>query len=133
MTSNEIKKRENSIKMMLNILAESPIPIYEQLVNGIETMIQKGELNEGDSLPSIRLLSSELNVAANTVAKAYKELGRIGYVKSYYAKGTFVSVRIKEGSVTLSELSTIVSKLLKCGLSRKQIHQLIDEQIDNSR
>ena len=56
---------------MLRINLNSPVPIYEQLIDEIKRMIEYGELKPGDSLPTIRSLSSQLDVAVNTVARAY--------------------------------------------------------------
>ncbi|MCP4724898.1 MAG: GntR family transcriptional regulator, partial [bacterium] len=56
---------------MLKINLNSPEPIYEQLVQEIKRMIEHDVLKEGDSLPTIRSLASQLDVANNTVARAY--------------------------------------------------------------
>ena len=50
------------------------IPIYEQVVQQIRQMIASGELRPGDTLPPVRQLASQLDVAANTIARAYQEL-----------------------------------------------------------
>ena len=62
--------------MIIQIAHQSPVPIYEQLFAEIEQMIISGDLEENDSLPSIRQLASQLDVAVNTVARAYQELER---------------------------------------------------------
>lgn len=43
---------------MIKLNYESPVPIYEQLVNEIKRMIETGELKPGDSLPTVRALAS---------------------------------------------------------------------------
>lgn len=45
------------------------IPIYEQIVDQIKTLIRKGELKENDNLPSVRALARELKISALTVKK----------------------------------------------------------------
>ncbi len=50
------------------------VPIYEQIVDQIKTLIRKGELKENDSLPSVRTLSKTLKISALTVKKAYDAL-----------------------------------------------------------
>ena len=39
------------------------IPIYEQIVDQIKTLIRKGELKENDNLPSVRALARELKIS----------------------------------------------------------------------
>ena len=43
------------------------VPIYEQIVDQIKTLIRNGELKENDVLPSVRTLSKELKISALTV------------------------------------------------------------------
>ena len=50
------------------------IPIYEQIVDQIKTLIRSGQLKENDNLPSVRTLSKELKISALTVKKAYDAL-----------------------------------------------------------
>ena len=40
------------------------IPIYEQIVDQIKTLIRSGQLKENDKLPSVRTLSKELKISA---------------------------------------------------------------------
>lgn len=115
---------------MLEIQSNSPIPIYEQLIAGIKKMIQTGDLEKGESLPSIRALASTLDVAANTVARAYNELERDGYIKSYGVKGTFVNDSRADESMELSQLSHILRSLLKRGYTRDKILGIIELNIN---
>ena len=46
--------------MKIIINHSSMVPIYEQLIDQIKTMILNEELKEGDSLPSVRALAKEL-------------------------------------------------------------------------
>ena len=67
---------------MIKINLRSPVPIYEQLVSEIKNKITAEELLPGDSLPTIRALASQLDVAVNTVARAYRELERLDLIDS---------------------------------------------------
>ena len=64
-------------KIIINI--SSMVPIYEQIIDQIETMIRKGDLKQNDQLPSVRALSKELKISVLTVKKAYNELEREGF------------------------------------------------------
>lgn len=51
----------------------SPVPPYEQIRAQLATLIFSGRLPEGERLPTIRQLASDLALAAGTVARAYRE------------------------------------------------------------
>lgn len=38
------------------------VPIYEQIVKQIKTLILRGDLTAGEALPSMRLLAKELRI-----------------------------------------------------------------------
>ncbi|HJN51170.1 MAG: GntR family transcriptional regulator [Pseudomonadales bacterium] len=60
--------------MKLDLDDSSKTPVFQQIVDQIHFAINTGELKAGDKLPSIRALASENNLAANTVAKALRQL-----------------------------------------------------------
>lgn len=66
-------------------------PIYEQIVTQIKNEIIAGELQEGEALPSIRLLAKELRISVITTKRAYEELEREGFIVTMTGKGSFVS------------------------------------------
>ncbi len=74
--------------MNIIISNSSGQPIYEQIVNQIKNMIISGELKEGDSLPSMRLLAKELRISVITTKRAYEELEREGFIVSITGKGS---------------------------------------------
>ncbi|HIW21538.1 MAG TPA: GntR family transcriptional regulator [Candidatus Dorea intestinavium] len=67
------------------------IPIYEQIVDQIKTLIRGGELKENDKLPSVRTLSRELKISALTVKKAYDCLEDEGFTVTVHGKGSYVA------------------------------------------
>ncbi len=77
----------------MNILISnsSGQPIYEQIVSQIKALVISGELNEGDTLPSMRLLAKELRISVITTKRAYDELEREGFIISVTGKGSFVA------------------------------------------
>lgn len=66
-------------------------PIYEQISEQIKGLIMKGELKEGDALPSMRTLAQQLRISVITTKKAYEILEADGLIESYTGKGSFVS------------------------------------------
>ncbi|HEY6456620.1 MAG TPA: GntR family transcriptional regulator [Steroidobacteraceae bacterium] len=67
------------------------VPIYRQIVTQIHYQVASGVLEPDAALPSIRAMALELNVAPNTIAKAYEELEGAGVVHKRRGFGTFVS------------------------------------------
>ena len=66
-------------------------PIYEQIVKQIKGCILKGELKEGEALPSMRLLARDLHISVITTKRAYEELEREGFLTTVPGKGCFVA------------------------------------------
>lgn len=70
--------------------ADSSTPPYEQVRAQIIAAIDHGSLVAGTRLPPVRTLAAELRLAANTVARAYKELEEAGFVETRGRAGTLV-------------------------------------------
>ena len=77
--------------MNIIINNSSGLPIYEQIANQVKNMIISGGLNEGDALPSMRILAKELRISVITTKRAYEELERDGFIYSIMGKGSFVA------------------------------------------
>ena len=77
--------------MKIIINTSSMVPIYEQIIDQIKTMIRKEELKQNDQLPSVRALSKKLKISALTVKKAYDELEREGFTVTVHGKGSYVT------------------------------------------
>ena len=67
------------------------VPIYEQILRQIQGQILSGELQEGEALPSMRLLARELRISVITTKRAYEELEREGFITTVPGKGCFVA------------------------------------------
>jgi len=66
-------------------------PIYDQITRQMKALILRGELKEGDALPSMRLLARELRISVITTKRAYEELEREGFLVTVPGKGCFVA------------------------------------------
>ena len=77
--------------MKIIINHSSMVPIYEQIVDQIKTLIRDGKLKENDNLPSVRSLAKELKISALTVKKAYDNLEAEGFTVTIHGKGTYVA------------------------------------------
>lgn len=71
--------------------ASSSVPPFEQIRLRILDLAASGGLAVGAKLPSVRSLASDLGVAANTVARAYRELEHVGIVVTAGRSGTAIA------------------------------------------
>lgn len=118
--------------MNINISNASGEPIYLQIVNQIKTLILDGRLKEGDALPSMRNLATELRISFMTTKRAYEELERDGFIESYTGRGSFVKAQnmelYREEQIKAIEslLSEAGDKARKCGITMAELHDLLD-------
>lgn len=68
-------------------------PVYLSLVDQILKAVEAGSLKDGEKLPPQRVMARELNVAVQTVGRAYEELARRGFASGATGRGTFVTGR----------------------------------------
>lgn len=73
-----------------NLKINTDKPVYIQIKDYIEDLIEKGLLPINSKLPSTRELSTLLNVSRNSILNAYDELNTDGFIYSIKGKGTFV-------------------------------------------
>lgn len=76
--------------MKIQLDFRSGQPIYTQIVEQITQLVASGELNEGDQLPTVRHLATELRVNFNTVARAYRILDETGLISTQQGRGTYI-------------------------------------------
>lgn len=96
-----------SIKLDKN----SNIPLYIQLSDKISQMITEGTLLADLKLPSIRQMTSLLNVNSVTVVSSYKQLEMNGYVYSKPGSGTYVATVLPIKSENFSDNNVILDEL----------------------
>ncbi|QCC78727.1 GntR family transcriptional regulator [Nocardioides daphniae] len=65
-------------------------PPFEQVRRQVSEAVTQGVLVPGDKLPPVRTLATDLGLATNTVARAYKELESAGLVATRGRAGTVV-------------------------------------------
>ena len=118
--------------MKIIINSSLMVPIYEQIVDQIKTLIRNGELKENDNLPSVRVLSRELKISALTVKKAYDELESEGFTVTVHGTGTYVAptntqLLLEEQKKEVeTDLEAAITKGRRCGISDEEIRTLFD-------
>lgn len=118
--------------MKIIINTSSMVPIYEQIIDQIKTMIRKQELKQNDQLPSVRALSKKLKISALTVKKAYDELEREGFTVTIHGKGSYVTaanteLMMKEQKKEVEQdLEQAILKGRRFGISDEDIKTLFE-------
>ena len=109
-------------------------PIYTQIVDNFRNQIRAGVLQEGDKLPSVRELASDLAINPNTIQRAYRELESEGWIASVSGKGSFVcgiSVEQQPELASLwNEFNKASSALLRAGVSLQTLLQRLKQGDD---
>ena len=108
-------------------------PIYEQVKDGLRKLIVSGAIADGEKLPSVRQLASQLAINPNTIQRAYNELEAEGYAASVPGKGSFAvrgergqdDARRRELSDRLRETA---AELRAMGMSQSEIEALCREE-----
>lgn len=75
---------------MIKIDHDLPVAIWAQLAAQIEVMVREGDLEEGDSLPTVAKLAGQLNINHNTVHSAYSRLIKRSIITATRGRGTTV-------------------------------------------
>ncbi len=94
---------------MISLNYRDPRPIYEQLEEKLRRLILSGAIAEGEKLPSVRELASQLAINPNTIQRAYRELEQNGFIYSVPGKGSFAG---KLSGVDESRRAELREKLL---------------------
>lgn len=69
----------------------SGVPIWVQLRNRLVYLIQTGQYQPGDQLPTVHEMAVNLNINYNTVNKVYRSMETAGLIMSKRGRGTFVA------------------------------------------
>ena len=77
--------------MLLSIAFDSDTPIYTQIYEQLIIGMASGQLEAGESLPSVRALAAEIGVNLHTVNKAYAMLRDEGYILMDRRRGAVVA------------------------------------------
>ncbi|MDY7087051.1 MAG: GntR family transcriptional regulator [Actinomycetota bacterium] len=99
--------------MNITVDPASATPPYEQVRLRIAELAAAGELPAGHKLPPVRALAAELGLAANTVARAYRELELAGLVQTRGRLGTVVTARAAGTSMQAQQAAAAYAEKVK--------------------
>ena len=108
-------------------------PPYRQLHDQVVAAIAAGRLHPGQRLPPVRALAGHLELAANTVAAAYRSLERDGIVEGRGRAGTFVRLDDDPVAAEARRLAIDVAAALgRLGVGRARALELLGAAYDAS-
>ena len=114
-------------------------PIYDQIREQIKEKILTGQLEEGEALPSMRLLAKELRISVITTKRAYEELERDGFIVTMTGKGSFVAEKnteaVREEYLKRIEehIGEIVRLSVSCHLGLEDIKEMVTLAYEEER
>lgn len=77
-------------------------PLYRQIADHLRHMIESGDLEAGERIPTEDQLMATYHASRNTVRGGLKELTTRGLVHTIHGKGTFVSKLVQPIVITLT-------------------------------
>lgn len=116
--------------MIVEIDFNSEEALYLQLRNQIILGIATARFQEGDTLPSVRQLAEDIGINMHTVNKAYTVLKQEGFLKVDRRKGAVIALdldKLRTLEEMDEELHVILAKAICKGISREEVHQMIEE------
>lgn len=116
--------------MFIEIDFGSDEAIYIQLKNQIIMGIATADIQDGESLPSVRRLAEDVGINMHTVNKAYALLKQEGYIQLERRRGAVVSVN-SDKRQALEDMRMQLKVVLARGyckdITRNEVHALVDE------
>ena len=116
--------------MLIEIDFNSEEAIYMQLRNRIIMGIAKSEIQEGDTLPSVRQLADNIGINMHTVNKAYTVLKQEGIIQLDRRRGAVIALDIDklEAIEDMKRQLRIVLAKGRCkNISKEEVHELVEE------
>jgi GntR family transcriptional regulator len=118
--------------MFLTLQVNDKRPIYQQITDGIKSLIAGGSLREGMTLPSVRQVAGDLGVNLNTVAVAYRQLQDEGFVTVRHGAGAVIASRMPrrvDEADLYQPLRTALTQLVLSGLAHQEIEAAVRHEL----
>src|SRR6056297_1389278 len=121
--------------MMIKIEFKSKTPIYKQLRKQIIEGIASGDLQPGESMPSVRQMAEDIGINLHTVNKTYQILKNQGYLISHRRKKVVVNSREKMIDPDYKrqlekKLRPIIAESICQGVEQKEFKNIVSNLYD---
>ena len=117
--------------MKIVISNTSDAPLYQQIKDQIVDAILKGELEEGDILPSIRTFANDLKVSILTIRRVYDDLEQEGFINRQVGIGTFVStsnvelLRDSKRRIVEQKMQDMIQTAKSLGITQQELNDMM--------
>lgn len=111
---------------LLKADVHSAVPLFEQIRVALIEAVRAGSLPAGTRLPTVRELASQLGLAVNTVARAYRELEAGGVVETRGRFGTFVASSDPADAAMTRAASAFAAAAHAVGVSKAEALRYLD-------
>ena len=119
--------------MLWEIDFNSDEALYLQICNRVILGIASDEIQEGDSLPSVRQLADSIGINMHTVNKAYAMLRQEGFVKIDRRKGAVIALdadKLQTIQELRRDLRVILAKARCRSVTKEEMIALVEEMYD---
>ncbi len=103
-------------------------PPFEQIRRQVAAGATSGALPPGHKLPTVRQLAADLGIAANTVARAYRELESDGVIQTFGRRGTFIASHLVSDADAAAAARGYAETVRRIGLSRDEALRLVEQE-----
>jgi len=117
---------ESGRALELDLDPASSTPPFEQLRRLLFEQIESGRLSAGARLPTVRALALQVGLAANTVARCYRELEQAGVVETRGRNGTVVSWTRDAAEAELQRAAAaLAERAAALGVSPARVREIV--------
>ncbi len=108
--------------------ADKTAPLYRQIAEQVEQLIESGRLATGTRLPTVRQLAADLGVTVVTVQNAYSELQEEGLAEAVVGRGTFVTRPAPSDFNTIigdgERTTDVMANMVRFGRSSRELYPM---------
>ena len=109
------------------------LPVYQQILNVLRTLVVSGAFQPGDQLPTVRQLAMDLGVNHNTVAEAYRLLAQEGWLDLKRGRGATILKRTSPPPSPEAEKQFVrrLNELIAKALAEGAVPTALAKQLDS--
>ena len=109
------------------MILNSSKPIFLQIKDYYEKLIDNGVLKEGDSLPSVREIALFFKINPNTAQRALTLMVEEGYVVNIAKKGFYVN-KVKKNKDEI--ISRYIKELEESNISKEDVYEYLRREME---
>ncbi|MFO7776996.1 MAG: GntR family transcriptional regulator [Nitriliruptoraceae bacterium] len=114
--------------MIFELAPSGTGPLHERIAGNVRRGIASGELAPRERLPTAKDLAAALDVNANTVLRAYRQLRDEGLVELRRGRGATITSAALDRSRLLEAVDQLVAEARRLGMSTDEVDQLVRER-----